>query len=136
MNIWSVIVVGLQSLTNWSGHVIGACLLNICCDIWPSFDENILTFVMWWVVNDDLMFSWYYIFPFSELRNVVLMLNCRILHFFKFFYFRWTCWINAVLSVVFLLMKIGKVVNLKLNFVESVICFEFLNVVGLTFSFL
>jgi hypothetical protein len=135
MNIWSVIVADFNCWHIWLGHVIGALFGEHCCDIWPSFDENVLTFVKWWVVNDDLMFSWYCIFPFSDLRNVVW---CLIVEFFISSNFLSSLILLNKCDVLdsFSLMSIVVKLKFKVEFCRKCHLFWILNVVGLTFSFL
>ncbi len=115
---------GLQLLTYlirscyWS-FVWRTLLWYLTFFLWKRFD----ILWCWWVVNDDLMFSWYCIFPFSELRNVVW---CLIVEFFISSNFLYSLILlnKCCMEILFLWWIFGKIANLKLNCVESVICFE------------
>ncbi len=115
---------------------LGFCLLLELClkNIVVTFDLLLMkTFWhlwCWCVVIDDMMFSWYCYFPFSDFRNVVWCLIVEFL-FSLIFFLHWFSRINAMLRVVFFDEYFCKVANLKLNFVESVICFEFWMLSGL-----
>ena len=134
MNIWSVIVVGLQSLTNWSGHIIVTLFEEHCCDIWPSLMKTFWHFD----VDVSLMMIWCFLDIVIFLLAIFeMLLDVKLLNslFPLIFFLRWSSRINAMLRIVFFGEYFCKVANLKLNFVESVICFEFWMFVGLTFSF-
>ncbi len=136
MNIWSVIVVGLQLLNS----LVRSFYWRFVCWIFVMIFDLLLMKTFWhlwcWlVVSDDLMFSWYYIFLFSELRNVVWCYIVEFLRFFKFSFFidfleLMLCCESFSFDCIFVKLQI-----LKLKFCRKRHLFWILNVVGLTFSF-
>ena len=125
MNIWSVIVVGLQLLKS----LVRSCYWRFVCwtfvmisDLlrWKHFDicDVDVSLMMIWCFLDIVMFL---------LAIFEMLLDVKVSNslFPLIFFLRWSSRINAMLRVVFFDEYFCKVANLKLNFVESVICFEF-----------